>query len=72
MAEEPTTPPESQILLGLIKQRYGARLTPAELEEVQKGVEGIAWAVEALRAVKLDNGDEPFSIFVPYCQESAR
>jgi hypothetical protein len=72
MAEEPATPPENQILLNLIKQRYGARLTPAELEEVQQGVAGIARAVAALRAVKLDNGDEPFSIFVPYGQESAR
>ena len=69
MAEEPTTPHESQILLDLIKQRYGARLTPAELEEVQKGVEGIAQAAAALRAVKLDNSDEPFSVFVPYRQE---
>ena len=72
MAEEPTTPSESQVLLDLIKQRYGARLTPAELEEVQQGVEGIARAVAALRAVTLDNSDEPFSIFVPYGQENGR
>lgn len=57
-------------MLDLIQQRYGARLTPAELEEVQQGVEGIARAVAALRAVKLDNGDEPCAIFVPYCQEA--
>jgi len=32
-------------------------------------VEGIAKAAETLRAVKLENGDEPFSIFRPYKKE---
>jgi hypothetical protein len=56
----------SECLLNLIKQRYGDRLTPAEWEEVKKGIDGITVAAAALRKVKLDNHDEPFSVFVPY------
>jgi hypothetical protein len=52
-----------------IKQRYGDRLTPAELEDVRKGIDGIMTATAALRKVKLDNSDEPFSVFVPYRHE---
>jgi hypothetical protein len=71
MAQERTPTPESETLLALIKQRYSERLTPAELEEVRKGVDGIAQAASALRSVALENGDEPFSIFMPYRQESS-
>lgn len=52
-----------------IKQRYGDRLTPAELEDVQKSIDGIMTATAVLRKVKLDNSDEPFSVFVPYRHE---
>jgi hypothetical protein len=71
MAEDHPPPPESVILLDLIKQCYGARLTPAELDEVRKGVAGLVQAAQALRSVALANNDEPFSIFVPYCKEGA-
>jgi hypothetical protein len=33
---------------------------------VKKGVEGIVLAARALRAVKLQNADEPFPPFVPH------
>jgi len=36
---------------------------------VRKGVERISETVEALRAVKLGNGDEPFSVFIPFREE---
>ncbi len=65
---QPTTS-ESEARLHMIRQRYGERLTSQELEEVRQGVEGIAKVAEALRAVKLDNSDEPFSIFTPYVKE---
>ncbi|MCH8109498.1 MAG: hypothetical protein IIB15_05155 [Chloroflexi bacterium] len=53
----------------IVKRLYGDRLTSEELDEVRKGVEGIVEAAESLRAVKLENGDEPFSVFVPYRKE---
>jgi hypothetical protein len=71
MAEEHQTPPEGAILLDLVKQRYGARLTPAELDEVRKGVAGMVQAAQALRSVELANSDEPFCMFVPYRKEGA-
>jgi hypothetical protein len=57
---------ESDILFKLITEKYGDRLTSEELEDVKKGVENIVEAARALREVKLENSDEPFSIFKPY------
>ncbi len=60
------SPNEAEFLFQMVRDRYGDRLSAEELEEVRKGVEGIAKAAEALRSVKLGNGTEPFSIFKPY------
>ena len=57
---------EVEQLFALVRQRYGDRLTPAQLEEVKKGVEGIVQAARALRAVRLTNDDEPMQPFVPF------
>ena len=56
-------------LFEMVRERYGDRLSPDELEEVREAVEGIADAAEAVRAEKLDNGVEPFSVFTPYRKE---
>jgi hypothetical protein len=42
-----------------VRQRYGERLTAAELEAVRAGVATIVDAVRALRAVRLENADGP-------------
>jgi hypothetical protein len=57
---------EVERLFALVRERYGDRLTPAQLDEVRKGVEGAVQAARALRAVRLENRDEPFPPFVPY------
>jgi len=57
---------EVEGLLALIRERYGDRLTPEQLDGVKKGVEGIVKAARALRAVRLENSDEPMQSFVPY------
>ena len=64
----PTTP-ESAALFHVIRQCHGHRLSADELEEVRKGVAGISQAVAALRAVRLQQSDEPFSVGIPYRQE---
>ena len=60
------TAKESETLYNLVRDRYGDRLSPEELEEVKKGVERITETAKALREVKLENWDEPFSIFKPF------
>lgn len=57
---------ESETLFKQVRDQYGNRLTPEELEEVKKGVERIMETAKALREVKLENWDEPFSIFKPF------
>jgi hypothetical protein len=63
------TTPESEALFNVIRQCYGHRLTANELEEVRQGVVGISQAAAALRAVRLNNSDEPFAPGIPYRQE---
>lgn len=53
----------------MVKDLYGERLDDEQLEEVRKGIEGIVAAAEALRAIELDNGDEPFPVFTPFRRE---
>jgi hypothetical protein len=60
---------ESDTLFSILRERYGDRLSDDQFEEVRKGVEQIAEAAQSLRAVPLENGDEPFALFQPYRKE---
>ena len=57
---------EAELMFNVVRERYGNRLDDEQLEEVKKGVEEIFEAAESLRKIKLENGDEPFSLFVPF------
>ncbi len=57
---------EVERLFALVRERYGDRLTPAELDGVRESVEGIVQAARALRAERLEMSDEPLQPFVPY------
>lgn len=57
---------EADNLFEIIKMRYGDRVTADELEEMRKGLDAILDASKAMRAVKLENGDEPYQFFEPY------
>jgi len=48
-----------------VSDRYGGRLTPDELEEVRTAIEANLDAAYALRSIRLENWDEPFSVFRP-------
>ena len=63
---DPVLDAEVERLFALVRDRYGDRLTPAQLDEVRKGVEGVVLAARALRTVQLENAAEPFPPFVPY------
>ena len=68
MADDYPNTPAGDILLALVKQRYGDRLGTQALEDVRKGIEGGLRLTASLRGVPLANGDEPFTCFTPYCQ----
>lgn len=53
----------------VVKDLYGDRLDDEQLEQVRRGVQGIVAVAEELRAIKLDNGNEPFSVFAPFRRE---
>lgn len=66
MSESKPTSADVEALFRMVRDRYGDRLDAEQLEEVKQGVEAISEAAQALRAVKLENGDEPLSTFTPY------
>ena len=57
---------EAKHLVEMIDEIYGVRFTPQQREELKKSVEQGFEAAFRLRAVKLENHDEPFSTFKPY------
>ena len=57
--------PRAEHLIALIKERYGNRLTPQELDEVRVSLTAILDGADVMRAVKLENGDEPNQTFKP-------
>jgi hypothetical protein len=67
MAEPTADPdPEIELLLALVRQRYGAQLSAEQLDGVCQGVAGIVKLARALRPIRLDNADEPWPPFVPF------
>ena len=60
---------EAETLFTLVKERYGDRIAPDELEEVRKAVEKMVESSRELREFELGNWDEPFSVFKPYRRE---
>jgi len=57
---------ETSILMGLVKERYGERLTGEQLENVEKSLRSVMDAGKALREVPLENSNEPYNVFKPY------
>ena len=70
MSETEAVRAEVEAMLTLVRQRYGDRLAPDELEAVRTAVEGLVQAARALRAVRLTNADEPGQPFAAYRADS--
>ena len=52
--------------LANLRERFGAGLTDEQAAVVRERLVAALQAGEAMRAVALDNADEPFTIFAPY------
>jgi len=57
---------EAETLFSLVKEMYGDKIAPEELDEVKEAVERIVETSMELRKVELGNWDEPFAVFKPY------
>ena len=69
MTDQDTNQDEVDARFQIVKERYGSLMDPNDFGAVRRRVEGIVKAAEELRAVKLENGDEPFSVFAPFAGE---
>ena len=61
--------PESETLFNMIIEKYGDILNDMQLKAVKESVDELVENAEALRTIKLDSRDEPFSVFTPYIDE---
>jgi len=66
MSDRAPDPREAAFLFELIRARYGARLTPEQLEGVRRGILAVVEQAALLRAVRLGNADEPVQRFTPF------
>jgi hypothetical protein len=66
MSESEAVRAEVETMLGLVRERYGSRLSAEELDSVRTAIEGIVQAAHVLRAVRLANADEPGQPFAAY------
>ena len=53
----------------LVRERYGGLIAPTAFGRVRRRIEGVVANGRRLKAVKLQNGIEPFSVFVPFRRE---
>jgi len=53
----------------LVRERYGRLIAPTALGDVRRRIEGVVANGRRLRAVRLENSIEPFSVFVPFRSE---
>ncbi|MCL0055590.1 hypothetical protein M1N56_06940 [Dehalococcoidia bacterium] len=65
----PDMRPESETLFNMIIEKYGDILNDMQLKAVKESVDELVENAEALRKIKLDSRDEPFSVFTPYIDE---
>ncbi len=66
MSGENVDQAEVDLRFALVRERYGLLIEPTAFGDVRRRIEGIARNGEELRAVRLDNSFEPFSIFGPH------
>jgi hypothetical protein len=65
MSEPGAAASEVDLLFALVRERYGGRLSPDELDAVRTALAGIVDGARALRAVRLDNADGPLLPLLP-------
>jgi hypothetical protein len=69
MSEQDVDQDEVDARFQIVKERYGGVMDPNDFGAVRGRVEAIVKASAELRAVKLENGDEPFFAFPPFAGE---
>ncbi len=60
---------EKEYMFRRIKQLYGDRLSEEQLDAVKKKLDPVLSALEDIRRIPLENGDEPMIVFKPYRED---
>ncbi len=71
MSGEEIDQAEVDARFALVRARYGPSIDPTAFGDVRRRVEGIVDSGKRLKAVRLGNSVEPFSVFVPYRNASS-
>jgi len=57
---------EKEHMFERIKTLYGDRLNEEQLAAVEASLDPVVAVLEQIRAILLENSDEPYSVFKPY------
>ncbi|MFC1803698.1 hypothetical protein ACFL0D_07020 [Thermoproteota archaeon] len=57
---------EKELMFKLVEVKYGDRLDSEQLAAIKTRIDRIMAVIDEIRAVPLENGDEPFNVFKPY------
>ena len=57
---------EKELMFTLVEVKYGDRLDSEQLAAIKTSIDRIMAVIDEIRAVPLENGDEPFNVFKPY------
>jgi hypothetical protein len=64
-SQQPQKPsPVAEAYAEVARARFGKQVTPEQLEQIKKDLEGNVRVADRLRSVKLNNGDEPDFTFI--------
>ena len=69
MSDEEIDQAEVDRRFALVRERYGDQIGPTVFGDIRRRIEGIVAGGKRLKAVRLENSVEPFSVFVPYRKE---
>jgi hypothetical protein len=69
LSDEEIDQAEVDARFALVRERYGDQIGPTAFGDVRRRIEGIVAGGKCLKAVRLENSVEPFSVFVPYRRE---
>jgi hypothetical protein len=57
---------EKELMFKLIKIKYRDRLDSEQLAAIEASMDKVMTVIDEIRAVPLENSDEPFNVFKPY------
>jgi hypothetical protein len=64
-AQPEEAPSPARLLTDVVRRRFGKHLTDAQLKNIEESIAANIAGADAMKRVRLENSDEPATVFVP-------